>query len=124
MKIRGYRQRQIGGGCLVTVVDDTGDERVLGLPRINPSREFRHSPDGYQWGYAGSGPTELARAILLAVIPGDDRVRHPMCYKRFKAAFIQGIKKDEFELDSKAVLEWYEQWVSEHGSQVELGWLA
>lgn len=26
----------------------------------------RHSPDGFAWGYAGSGPTELARCLLIA----------------------------------------------------------
>lgn len=27
---------------------------------------IRHSPDGFAWGYAGSGPTELARCLLIA----------------------------------------------------------
>lgn len=28
---------------------------------------FNHSPDGFNWGYAGSGPAQLALAICLAV---------------------------------------------------------
>ncbi|MBI5598408.1 MAG: hypothetical protein HY890_01570 [Deltaproteobacteria bacterium] len=38
-----------------------------GLP-LNPapSQKLRyHSPDGFNWGYAGSGPAQLALAILL-----------------------------------------------------------
>lgn len=31
-----------------------------------PSQKlFNHSPDGFQWGYGGSGPAQLALALLL-----------------------------------------------------------
>lgn len=31
-----------------------------------PSQEMRnHSPDGFNWGYGGSGPAQLALAIML-----------------------------------------------------------
>lgn len=34
-----------------------------------PSQKlFDHSPDGFQWGYGGSGPAQLALALLLDVI--------------------------------------------------------
>jgi len=123
MKFRGYRQGQAGGGCLVSIVDDFGDERVMGLPPIKAGREFRHSPDGFQWGYAGSGPAELARAILIAAVPDDDRVRYPLCYQKFKAEAIATIRRDEFVIEAKAVQEWYEAWLVEHGERVERGWL-
>jgi hypothetical protein len=29
------------------------------------SHDVRHSPDGFSWGYGGSGPAELARCLLL-----------------------------------------------------------
>lgn len=95
----------------------------MGLPPISSRFEIRHSPDGFQWGYSGSGPTELARAILLAVIPRDDRVRHPRCYRTFRDRFISRIKADEFTLDSKEVEEWYEEWVlTVSASEIERGW--
>jgi hypothetical protein len=122
MKICGYRANQRGGGCLVTVSDDAGDESVLSPAAIDSKFELRHSPDGFQWGYAGSGPAELARAMLVRVIPDDDRVRHPRCYQAFKADTISRIKKDEFEIDFKAVQEWFERWLVEHGETVARGW--
>lgn len=122
MKIHGYRQGQSGGGCLVTIVDEAGDERVLPMPQLSRN-ESRHSPDGYQWSYSGSGPTELARAILVAVIPGDDRVRHPRCYRRCRDHFLSGLKADEFEFDFKDVQAWYEAWLVENPAAVEIGWL-
>lgn len=33
-----------------------------------PSKKVRnHSPDGFNWGYGGSGPAQLALAIMLKV---------------------------------------------------------
>lgn len=30
---------------------------------------FNHSPSGFSWGYGGSGPAQLALAILLRYLP-------------------------------------------------------
>lgn len=102
--IKGYRQGQSGGACLV-MIDDT----VLPMPELARS-EARHSPDGYQWGYGGSGPAELARAILVALYPGDAVVRHPVCYQAFKSDVIARIREDGFTLTSDEVGAWYERW--------------
>jgi hypothetical protein len=59
--IRGYP------GGLVAVADSAGAE-------LGPLTHFvRHSPTGFGWGYGGSGPAELARCILLAVLGADGR---------------------------------------------------
>lgn len=36
-------------------------------------RVWRHSPDGFAWGYPGSGPTQLALAILLHAGVSEER---------------------------------------------------
>jgi len=42
-----------------------------------PSQKFRnHSPTGFAWGYGGSGPTQLALAVLLEVHGLDYVKRH------------------------------------------------
>jgi hypothetical protein len=47
----------------VTVEDQSGQERRLPL---GPSLLVRnHSPSGFSWGYNGSGPSQLALALLL-----------------------------------------------------------
>lgn len=39
-------------------------------------RVFNHSPDGFAWGYGGSGPAQLALALLLAAgIPAETATR-------------------------------------------------
>lgn len=100
--IRGYQQGQLGGAALVTI-----DDAPLGLPTIDERRERRHSPDGFQWGYAGSGPTELARAILVAICRADKSLaRSARCYQRFKFDVIARLPKESFELTDIAVRAW------------------
>jgi hypothetical protein len=53
---------QEAGGALITVETPAGD--VLGVLH----HHVHHSPDGFQWGYGGSGPAETARCLLLAAL--------------------------------------------------------
>jgi len=61
-----------------------------------------HSPTGLEWGYSGSGPTQLAIAILAEVLSPAVALalRH-----EFKAEFVCGWS-DEFEIDFSEVVEW------------------
>jgi hypothetical protein len=67
---------------------------------LDPGRSqkiWNHSPDGFNWGYSGSGPAQLALAILLE-IKGS-----PNGYQIFKDEVIAAIPMDkdfniEFEL--------------------------
>ncbi len=42
---------------------------------------MRHSPDGFSWGYGGSGPADLARSILADYL---GHIPHPAIYQQFK----------------------------------------
>ena len=44
-------------------------------------RIYNHSPDGFCLGYGGSGPAQLALAIMLLIYPKD---RALQCYQTFK----------------------------------------
>lgn len=67
---------------------------------LNPiaSQQYRnHSPDGFNWGYGGSGPAQLALAIMLRLTGKADG------YQDFKFKVIAGIPQGqdfniEFEL--------------------------
>ena len=55
----GYREHAAAGGShgVAVLVHEPGrDPRPLD-PRLDLRR---HSPDGFEWGYAGSGPAQLA----------------------------------------------------------------
>ncbi len=80
-----WRREENGDGNL-------SDEQVLivrdGQVRFLKPRNglMDHSPDGLSWGYAGSGPAQLALAMLMEVFDDWERVR-PI-YQRFKDHFI------------------------------------
>lgn len=46
---------------------------------------WNHSPDGFNWGYGGSGPAQLSLAILLHYLPQNDAVS---LHQKFKFAFV------------------------------------
>lgn len=60
---------------------------------LNPRTDLvNHSPDGFAWGYEGSGPAQLALA-LLADATGDD-VLAMTHYQTFKRRFVASLDKD------------------------------
>lgn len=60
------------------------------LRRIGPLRHHvKHSPSGFSWGYAGAGPSELARCILLDHL--GDQVKCRECHG---AGTIQAVVAD------------------------------
>jgi len=57
-------------------------------PQVNiPHRIVKHSPDGFEWGYGGSGPADLALNILAAYI-GKEAAEKDGLYQEFKWDFI------------------------------------
>jgi Family of unknown function (DUF6166) len=86
-----WRREENGDGNLA-------DEQVLvicnGQVRfLNPRNELvNHSPDGFSWGYAGSGPAQLALAMLMEVL--DDWERVQPIYQLFKDQFIAKIPRN------------------------------
>lgn len=68
--------------------------------RVKPNRSQRvwnHSPDGFSWGYAGSGPAQLALAILLhAKVPAKRAVR---LHQELKADLVQHLPQGDFVTD-------------------------
>lgn len=61
---------------------------------------IHHSPSGWEWNYAGSGPSDFALNILQLFVPGDDKGLPPVRYWRgtcSRFAWLHHIEfKDEF----------------------------
>jgi hypothetical protein len=55
-----------------------------------------HSPDGFQWGYGGSGSSQLALAVLLEVLPEDEAKSR---YQQFKWDVIANLPRTDFETE-------------------------
>jgi hypothetical protein len=65
------------------------------LKPYKSQRIINHSPDGFNWGYGGSGPAQLALAILLEVSKEDALNR----YQSFKGKVIARLPQADFEIE-------------------------
>lgn len=101
------------------IVSYIGIQNVLPVMRLQkdgtaialdpkPSQKiWNHSPDGFQWGYGGSGPAQLALAILFDVTGDKERsVRLHQEFKRDKIATLD----DSFVLNINEI----QHWLAEH----------
>ena len=65
---------------------------------LDPQRSQKirnHSPDGFNWGYGGSGPAQAALAICLEIFP--ETWMAEALYQSFKFAFVSRWQQDQFQ---------------------------
>ena len=75
---------------------------------LSPARSLKvcnHSPDGFCWGYGGSGPAQLALALLLIIITEEEARKY---YQYFKFDIIAGLSQGDFELNASKIYDWLE----------------
>lgn len=71
-----------------------------------PSLRLRnHSPTGFEWGYAGSGPAQLSLAILLH-FTGDKEIALGH-YQRFKREVICVFRRPAWKLTGQQIADWF-----------------
>lgn len=80
------------------------DERKELDPR--PSQAIQnHSPDGFNWGYGGSGPSQCALGILLDAT--GDRATALRWYHDFEWDFIAKMPREmKWTLDASVIKQW------------------
>ena len=69
-------------------IEEDGTTRAL-------EHHVRHSPSGFNWGYAGSGPSELARCLIMDAFGADPQ---PAVYMKFKDEVIAPLEDDEWSM--------------------------
>ncbi len=117
----GYRR---GGRGLAQV--DVGVDLGAGVTppttRLEARQDlFNHSPDGFEWGYQGSGPAQLALAILAHATGVDElAVKHHQVFKSLVIAAIPS-GTASWELTSTTVRAWVD--AIERGEGMPDGWL-
>jgi hypothetical protein len=83
-------------GCLVTV-DGAELQQRLDVRK--------HSPTGFEWGFDGSGPAQLALAMLCDFFNGDtDKALE--YYQEFKRDIIAPIGQNTWTIKSESIVEW------------------
>jgi len=82
-----YDQESEVDGVLEAIREGTFNFLYM-LPHI-----LRHSPDGFEFGYRGSGPSDLSRSILIDYFK-DVEEKANNYYRFFKEAFIVTLDGD------------------------------
>lgn len=81
---------------------------------------FAHSPSGFEWGFAGSGPAQLALAILMDVF--DDRATATEWHQRFKFDRIATLPAREgWSISEGEVREWHREQIETHAKEARRG---
>lgn len=84
---------------------ETGEVTIKGRS-LSPARSQavrNHSPDGFSWGYGGSGPAQLALALLLEYA---DQGTSECLYQDFKWDVVANLPQADFELPESKVMDW------------------
>lgn len=98
-----YHGRRLADGtCEVTVLRH--GQKPVPLDWETTLLVRNHSPAGLNWGYGGSGPAQLALAMLLDWF--EDVGFAVAYYQRFKTAFIAPIDRDEFRISGAELRAW------------------
>lgn len=100
-RYRGSRPRN--GDALVEVDRRDGKGFVPLLPAVSLEL-FNHSPTGFEWGYNGSGPAQLALALLLDVTGNDEEALK--YHQEFKFDIVGGLNPQGWEFPEEDIQTW------------------
>lgn len=94
-----YHGRRTPAGVEVRVENDDG----LHLRMLDPRFDLRnHSPTGFEYGYCGSGPAQLALAMLADALGDDEQAMN--WYQEFKRVVIASLNDPEWTLTEEQVI--------------------
>lgn len=104
---KGHLFRTPKGGFAVVV---SQGNRKYDLPPRNDLRN--HSPDGFAWGYYGSGPAQLALALASDVLQDDRKAAE--VYQALKESLVGHLPKDrEWEISEQEVRKYIDEILKE-----------
>ena len=98
-------------------IDDDGVKQVR-TRKLNPRFDLREhtttipSSSGFEWGYGGSGPAQLALALLADNVDKDTALR---LYQRYKFLVVSRLPRDEWTLTSRQILDVAQELLEEVG---------
>jgi hypothetical protein len=69
---------------------------------LDPRHDLHnHSPDGFEWGYPGSGPAQLALAILADHLQDDEQAVN--LHQRFKWSVVAKLSEHNWMLTTRDI---------------------
>lgn len=100
--------KRINEGCIVVIKNNN-----IAVPLDAHNDLANHSSDGFEWGYSGSGPTQLAFAILFEYAKTKfteevEAYKYARThYISFRDDFIASIKSSELEISFAEIERWF-----------------
>jgi Family of unknown function (DUF6166) len=94
-----YYGRRVDGSTVVSKRRPGGDHQLN--PRLDL---WNHSPTGMEWGYGGSGPAQLALAILADYLQDDDRAIE--LHQAYKWEVIAKLEHASWRIEITEVADW------------------
>jgi Family of unknown function (DUF6166) len=89
-------------GAVRIIVDD------VDTGALSPRFDLRnHSPTGFAWSYYGSGPAQLALALLADA--GEDDELAARLYQDYKGEVVAKLKRGPWEIEAETIRQWIEQ---------------
>jgi hypothetical protein len=101
----GIRRGDCGDVAVSVVMDDSVIVKRVPLKLYTEIQN--HSPTGFEWGYGGSGPAQLALAILCDFTRDAELASE--LHQSFKADFIATLPKDEWRISEKEIKVWLDE---------------
>ena len=101
-----YLGKRTEDGCRVYKIHED-----MSIEELTPDKSLEvmnHSPTGFEWGYGGSGPSQLALALLLDAIGSKDAALFH--YHDLKREVISGLPDSCWALHATYnIRAWYER---------------
>lgn len=104
-----HGERRADGAHVVVMYREDGKSDLLyDLPlRLDV---VNHSPTGFEWGYGGSGPAQLAVALLCEVLEAHNvpeaTCRAMWLHQQLKADLVCGFPDDGWSLAERDLIAW------------------
>lgn len=100
MKVYEGARSNSNGAVVIVRFEHNGQKHTRAL---DPRHDLRnHSPDGFEWGYGGSGPAQLALALCIDHL-GGDLERAQRVYHGVKFALIGPIQAPTWTLTTEQI---------------------
>jgi hypothetical protein len=94
-------RRMKGDKCVVSIIEDT---KTRTLPLM---RRVRSHSLAFEWGYSGSGPAQLALALLCDYLKDTEKALR--LYQAFKFMVVAGLPKEGWRLTEDMIKSYVEK---------------
>ncbi len=106
--MKEYSGRRENGNAvvMVTIKEPRPGRTRMRTRELSPSKSLKvrnHSPSGFEWAYQGSGPAQLALALLLDAFPERGAEWAADLHQEFKRKVVSNLPHDGWTLTREQI---------------------